>query len=70
MLTRISDESKTWDIIITGGGATGIGAAIEATSRGFKVALFEQGDLGQGTSSRSTKFIHGGCGFCNMEMFL
>ena len=60
MLTRVSDESKTWDIAIIGGGATGIGAAIEAASRGYKVALFEQGDFGQGTSSRSTKLIHGG----------
>jgi glycerol-3-phosphate dehydrogenase len=60
MLTRVSDESKTWDIVIIGGGATGIGAAIEAASRGYKVALFEQGDFGHGTSSRSTKLIHGG----------
>ena len=51
---------KAQKIVIIGGGATGIGAAIEAASRGYKVALFEMGDFGQGTSSRSTKLIHGG----------
>ncbi|OQX94823.1 FAD-dependent oxidoreductase [candidate division KSB1 bacterium 4572_119] len=60
MLSRITDKSTIWDIVIIGGGATGIGAAIEAASRGYKVALFEMGDFGQGTSSRSTKLIHGG----------
>jgi glycerol-3-phosphate dehydrogenase len=49
-----------WDIIIIGGGATGLGAAIDAASRGFKTLLLERADFASGTSSRSTKLIHGG----------
>jgi glycerol-3-phosphate dehydrogenase len=49
-----------WDIIIVGGGATGAGLAVDAASRGFRTILFEQSDFGKGTSSRSTKLIHGG----------
>lgn len=49
-----------WDIIIIGGGATGLGAAVDAASRGYKTLLLEQSDFAKGTSSRSTKLIHGG----------
>jgi glycerol-3-phosphate dehydrogenase len=49
-----------WDICIIGGGATGLGAAVDAASRGFKTVLFEKYDFGKGTSSRSTKLVHGG----------
>ena len=49
-----------WDIIIIGGGATGLGAAIEAVTRGYKTLLLEQYDFTSGTSSRSTKLVHGG----------
>lgn len=49
-----------WDIIIIGGGATGLGAAVDAAGRGYKTLLVEQYDFGKGTSSRSTKLIHGG----------
>ncbi len=49
-----------WDICIIGGGATGLGAAVDAASRGFKTLLFEKYDFGKGTSSRSTKLVHGG----------
>lgn len=49
-----------WDIIIIGGGATGLGAAVDAAARGYKTLLVEQYDFGKGTSSRSTKLIHGG----------
>ncbi len=59
MISRIED-GKQWDILIIGGGATGIGTALDAASRGYKTLLLEQGDFGQGTSSRSTKLIHGG----------
>lgn len=59
MLSQISAE-KLWDILIIGGGASGIGTAVDAASRGFKTLLLEEGDFGQGTSSRSTKLIHGG----------
>lgn len=47
-------------MVIVGGGATGVGIALDAASRGYKTALFEQSDFGKGTSSRSTKLIHGG----------
>ncbi len=60
MLERIKLGPDQWDFIIIGGGATGLGAAIEAASRGFETLLLEQGDFAQGTSSRSTKLIHGG----------
>ncbi|MBC7874923.1 MAG: glycerol-3-phosphate dehydrogenase/oxidase [Ferruginibacter sp.] len=49
-----------WDICIIGGGATGLGTALDAASRGFKTILFEQHDFAKGTSSRSTKLVHGG----------
>lgn len=60
MLDQIRDEQQIWDIIIIGGGATGLGAAVDAASRGFKVVLVEQHDFAKGTSSRSTKLVHGG----------
>jgi len=54
-------ESQTeWDVCIIGGGATGLGTALDAASRGFKTILFEQLDFAKGTSSRSTKLVHGG----------
>lgn len=59
MLARLEGEKKAWDFIIVGGGATGIGCAIEAASRGYKTLLLEQSDFGKGTSSRSTKLVHG-----------
>src|SRR5207342_3601300 len=49
-----------WDICIIGGGATGLGIAVDAASRGFKTLLLEQSDFAKGTSSRSTKLVHGG----------
>lgn len=49
-----------YDIVIIGGGATGCGAAVDAASRGYKTLLVEQYDFGKGTSSRSTKLVHGG----------
>jgi glycerol-3-phosphate dehydrogenase len=51
---------SSFDVIIIGGGATGLGCAVDACSRGLKVLLLEQQDFGKGTSSRSTKLIHGG----------
>jgi glycerol-3-phosphate dehydrogenase len=49
-----------WDVLVIGGGATGLGVALEAVSRGYSVALVEQADFAKGTSSRSTKLVHGG----------
>ena len=60
MLNRVHEHDKIWDFVIIGGGATGIGCALDAASRGFEVLLLEQNDFGKGTSSRSTKLIHGG----------
>jgi glycerol-3-phosphate dehydrogenase len=60
MISHLQDTKKIWDFIIIGGGATGIGTAIEGASRGYKVLLLEQSDFGKGTSSRSTKLVHGG----------
>lgn len=53
-------ETTKWDIVIVGGGATGLGIAIDAASRGFKTLLLERYDFAKGTSSRSTKLVHGG----------
>src|SRR5210317_1408415 len=52
--------TKTWDFIVIGGGASGLGIAVDAASRGFKTVLFEGSDFAKGTSSKSTKLIHGG----------
>ena len=51
---------KVWDIIVIGGGATGLGVAQDAASRGYKTLLLEQSDFAKATSSRSTKLVHGG----------
>ncbi|WP_156309245.1 glycerol-3-phosphate dehydrogenase/oxidase [Sphingobacterium endophyticum] len=53
-------ESIIWDMVIIGGGATGLGTAVDAASRGFKVLLIEKYDFAKGTSSKSTKLVHGG----------
>jgi glycerol-3-phosphate dehydrogenase len=59
-LQTIARRREPWDIAIIGGGATGAGIAVDAAARGFAVALLEQADFGKGTSSRSTKLVHGG----------
>jgi glycerol-3-phosphate dehydrogenase len=59
MLQKLDDTSE-WDIIIIGGGATGLGAAVDAASRGYKTLLVERHDFAKGTSSRATKLVHGG----------
>ncbi len=60
ILSRALDRDGAWDMIVVGGGATGVGVAIDAASRGYEVLLLEQHDFGKGTSSRSTKLVHGG----------
>lgn len=60
LLTQIKDEHLVWDILVIGGGATGLGVALDAVSRGYKTLLIDQADFAKGTSSRSTKLIHGG----------
>src|SRR5436190_1563169 len=59
MLQQLN-ESKTWDVLIIGGGATGLGAAVDAASRGYSTLLVEAHDFAKGTSGRSTKLVHGG----------
>lgn len=59
-IERIRHRTDPWDIVIIGGGATGIGVALDAASRGLRTVLVEQSDFGKGTSSRSTKLVHGG----------
>ena len=54
------ENNGNWDIIIIGGGATGLGSALDAASRGLRTLLLEQSDFAKGTSSRSTKLVHGG----------
>jgi glycerol-3-phosphate dehydrogenase len=56
----IEVHPEPWDMIVVGGGATGVGVAIDAASRGYDVLVLEQSDFGKGTSSRSTKLAHGG----------
>lgn len=58
-LSRLATEGK-WDVLVIGGGATGLGTALDAAARGYRTALVEQGDFAKGTSSRSTKLVHGG----------
>jgi glycerol-3-phosphate dehydrogenase len=60
VIASMRTHAKRFDLIIIGGGATGIGAALEASARGYSVALLEQADFANGTSSRSTKLVHGG----------
>ncbi len=60
MWKRLRARSGAWDMLIIGGGATGAGIAVDAASRGYSVLLLEQHDFGKGTSSRSTKLVHGG----------
>jgi glycerol-3-phosphate dehydrogenase len=60
MLARVARQQQPWDIAIIGGGATGVGVAVDAASRGYATVLLEQSDFGKGTSSRSTKLVHGG----------
>ncbi len=58
MIARLRDE--TFDVLVVGGGATGLGVAVDAASRGYRTALVEAADFAKGTSSRSTKLVHGG----------
>src|SRR3954471_9229556 len=59
-LRALADRSTRWDVLVIGGGASGLGAAVDAASRGYRTLLLEQHDFAKGTSSRSTKLIHGG----------
>src|SRR6056297_3214184 len=53
-------DGGRWDLVVVGGGATGLGTAVDSASRGYRTLLVEARDFGSGTSSRSTKLVHGG----------
>ena len=59
-IKKLSEKDKVWDIVVVGGGATGLGVAVDAATRGMSVALLEKTDFAKCTSSRSTKLVHGG----------
>lgn len=60
ILKALDTPGKVWDIVVVGGGATGLGTILDAASRGYQTLLLEQADFAKGTSSRSTKLVHGG----------
>lgn len=60
---------ERWDVLVVGGGATGLGAALDAATRGYRTLLLEQADFAQATSSRSTKLIHGGVRYLEQGNF-
>lgn len=62
-------EGREWDVAVIGGGATGLGVAVDAASRGYRTVLVEAVDFGKGTSSRSTKLIHGGLRYLRQGHF-
>ena len=59
LIQQVADQ-ETWDVIVIGGGATGLGTAVDAAARGYRTLLLEQVDFAKATSSRSTKLVHGG----------
>ena len=60
LLARVTGTPAYWDVLVIGGGATGLGTAVEAAARSYRTLVVEQSDFGKGTSSRSTKLVHGG----------
>lgn len=60
LLGKVRDKDSYWDVLVVGGGATGLGCAVDAASRGYSTLLLDMHDFAKGTSSRSTKLVHGG----------
>lgn len=60
MMALLERRDRPWDMVVVGGGATGVGVAVDAAARGYDVVLLDAVDFGKGTSSRSTKLVHGG----------
>jgi glycerol-3-phosphate dehydrogenase len=69
MIARLEDADRVWDIVIIGGGATGLGCAVDAAARGYDALLLERSDFAKGTSSRSTKLVHGGVRYLQQGNF-
>ena len=63
-------EDGPWDVIVVGGGASGLGIAVDAQSRGYRTLLLEKWDFAKATSSRSTKLVHGGVRYLEYGQFL
>ncbi|MFN1835549.1 FAD-dependent oxidoreductase [Balneola sp. MJW-20] len=59
-IQQVEEQNEFWDVIVIGGGSTGLGVAVDAASRGYHTLLLEMHDFAKGTSSRSTKLVHGG----------
>ena len=59
-MSKLQEPEKVWDMVVVGGGATGLGVAVDAATRGYSVVLLEMVDFAKSTSSRSTKLVHGG----------
>ncbi|HEX2294849.1 MAG TPA: glycerol-3-phosphate dehydrogenase/oxidase [Actinomycetota bacterium] len=68
-LARLSERGRTFDLLVVGGGITGAGIALDAASRGMSVALVERGDFASGTSSKSSKLVHGGLRYLEQREF-
>ena len=66
-LKEVKDFNDYWDVVVIGGGATGLGVGVDAAARGYKTLLLEMHDFSKGTSSRSTKLEYA---ICNKEMSL
>jgi glycerol-3-phosphate dehydrogenase len=60
LIAQLLEPGEVWDVLVVGGGATGLGTAVEAAARGYRTALVEGSDFAKGSSSRSTKLVHGG----------
>src|ERR1019366_8530612 len=60
ILRELGRQQEPWDVLVIGGGATGLGTAVEAAARGYRTLLVERSDFAKETSSRSTKLVHGG----------
>jgi len=60
VLRKLGEQAEPWDVLVIGGGSSGFGAAVEAAARGYRTLLIERFDFAKGTSSRSTKLVHGG----------
>jgi glycerol-3-phosphate dehydrogenase len=69
ILKTLGSSDQLWDVLVIGGGATGLGAAVEAASRGYRTLLVERSDFAKGTSSRSTKLVHGGVRYLEQMNF-
>ncbi|HEV3384811.1 MAG TPA: glycerol-3-phosphate dehydrogenase/oxidase [Gemmata sp.] len=69
MLRQATQRNTLWDFVVVGGGATGAGIALDAATRGYSVVLLERSDFGAGTSSRSTKLVHGGVRYLRQARF-